>query len=108
MYLLLKQIEIGKQNEFKLFFRPSDDEELNEVLNETVGHSKDLTLEEALQVVETLKRKSHENLLDALKLESQIQYEKMNKPPEEEEESEAGKCKKYSVKKGGLGTFTYS
>ncbi|XP_071134394.1 F-actin-monooxygenase MICAL3-like isoform X3 [Mytilus edulis] len=68
---------------------PSDDEELNEVLNETVGHSKDLTLEEALQVVETLKRKSHENLLDALKLESQIQYEKMNKPPEEEEESEA-------------------
>ncbi|CAC5395899.1 MICAL [Mytilus coruscus] len=68
---------------------PSDDEKLNEVLNETVGHSKDLTLEEALQVVETLKRKSHENLLDALKLESQIQYEKMNKPPEEEEESEA-------------------
>lgn len=58
-----------------------------------MGHSKDLTLEEALQVVETLKRKSHENLLDALKLESQIQYEKMNKPPEEEEESEAGKCK---------------
>ncbi|XP_052087174.1 protein-methionine sulfoxide oxidase mical3b-like isoform X3 [Mytilus californianus] len=72
-----------------LMFMPSDDEELNEVLNETVGHSKDLTLEEALQVVETLKRKSHENLLDALKLESQIQYEKMNKPPEEEEESEA-------------------
>jgi hypothetical protein len=43
-----------------------------------------LTLEEAFQVVETLKRKSHENLLDTLKLETQIKYEKMNQPEEEE------------------------
>lgn len=69
-------------------FRPSDDEELNEVVNETLGHNKDLTLEEALQVVETLKRKSHENLLDALKLDTQIQYERMNHEQQEEDSDE--------------------
>ncbi|XP_062601308.1 protein-methionine sulfoxide oxidase mical3a-like [Saccostrea cucullata] len=46
----------------------SDDDELQEAVESTYGHnvSKDLTLEEALAVVETLKRKSYENLMEAV------------------------------------------
>ncbi|XP_078340922.1 uncharacterized protein LOC111104401 isoform X4 [Crassostrea virginica] len=51
----------------------SDDEELQEAVESTYGHnvSKDLTLEEALVVVETLKRKSYENLAEAVENEGQ-------------------------------------
>lgn len=52
----------------------SDDAELTEVMEETFGLKKDLTLEEALEVVETLKRKSHENLIDAVNNEGKVKY----------------------------------
>ncbi|OWF44716.1 protein-methionine sulfoxide oxidase mical3b-like isoform X4 [Mizuhopecten yessoensis] len=52
----------------------SDDDELTEVMEETFGLKKDLTLEEALEVVETLKRKSHENLIDAVNNEGKVKY----------------------------------
>ncbi|XP_056015343.1 protein-methionine sulfoxide oxidase mical3b-like isoform X5 [Ostrea edulis] len=49
----------------------SDDDEIQEAVESTYGHNvnKDLTLEEALAVVETLKRKSYESLIDAVKQE---------------------------------------
>ncbi|XP_021365140.1 protein-methionine sulfoxide oxidase mical3b-like isoform X2 [Mizuhopecten yessoensis] len=60
--------------ELDVFKMSSDDDELTEVMEETFGLKKDLTLEEALEVVETLKRKSHENLIDAVNNEGKVKY----------------------------------
>ncbi|KAK3096429.1 hypothetical protein FSP39_000031 [Pinctada imbricata] len=64
----------------------SDDEELQEAVESTYGHnvSKDLTIEEALAVVKTLKRRSHENLIEAVEMED----EEMDDEEVEEEEDE--------------------
>ena len=72
------------------FNRSSDDEELQEAVESTYGHnvSKDLTLEEALVVVETLKRRSHENLIAAVEEEEKYGEEAMEDEDEEDDDDE--------------------
>ena len=72
------------------FNRSSDDEELQEAVESTYGHnvSKDLTLEEALVVVETLKRRSHENLIAAVEEEEKYREEAMEEEDEEDDDDE--------------------
>ncbi|XP_033740266.1 protein-methionine sulfoxide oxidase mical3b-like isoform X3 [Pecten maximus] len=71
---ILSDEEEENMSDSDLDYRSSDDAELTEVMEETFGLKKDLTLEEALEVVETLKRKSHENLIDAVNNEGKVKY----------------------------------
>ncbi|XP_021365141.1 protein-methionine sulfoxide oxidase mical3b-like isoform X3 [Mizuhopecten yessoensis] len=71
---ILSDGEEENMSDSDLDYRSSDDDELTEVMEETFGLKKDLTLEEALEVVETLKRKSHENLIDAVNNEGKVKY----------------------------------